>query len=53
MRICAGLVGPKIGNMHATAARSRFLKGLKCGVTSLGKDKVSGLGTPGEGYREG
>ena len=27
MRICAGLVGPKIENMHATVARSRFLKG--------------------------
>ena len=27
MCICAGLVGPKIENMHATAARSRFLKG--------------------------
>ena len=26
MRICAGLVGPKIENVHATAARSKFLK---------------------------
>ena len=26
MRICAGLVGPKIENVHGTAARSKFLK---------------------------
>ena len=32
MRMCAGLVGPKIENMHATAARSKFLKGQKGGL---------------------
>ena len=62
MRICAGLVGPIIENMHATAARSRYLKGQMRADTSfdvmlrhldhlimhLGEDRV-GLGSDFDG----
>ena len=33
MCICADLAGPKIENMHATAGRSKFLKGQMRGDT--------------------
>ena len=42
MRICAGLVGPTIENMHVTAGKSKFLKGQMWGSLLRGDDPPIG-----------
>ena len=49
MRIYAGLVGPKIENMHATAGRSKFLKGQMRGDV-VKEPKHPAVGIPIRGY---
>ena len=45
MGICAGLVGPKIENMHATAVRSKFLEALspRCASKGVGRATLAAL----------